>query len=91
MVRETGGAAAGVSDGEARGDLDRAIPLPFAEGVPVLLMTGGVAVREGGGVGRLIDGLSHEVKKSSSASTGATDSSAPSTTTSPGYLVRLLA
>lgn len=91
VVRETSGGVAGVSDVVARGDLERAIALPFAEGVPVLPMTGGVAVRDGGGVGRLIEGLSHEEKKSSSVSTGTLASSPPSMTTSPGYLTRLLA
>jgi hypothetical protein len=55
--------------------------------------TGGVAVRETGGVGRLMDGLSHEEKKSSSGSPAGVD--VPSVgpllmtsviTTSSGYL-----
>lgn len=51
-------------------------------------MTGGVAVREMGGVGRLMAGLSQEEKKSSSGSPAGvpTSVSAPSITTSPGYL-----
>src|SRR5438046_1136714 len=55
----------------ARGDLDR-VPFPFCpafrNGEGVRPTTGGVAVREGGGVGRFIDGLSHEEKKSPSGS-----------------------
>jgi len=85
VVRETAGG--GSEAEEARGDLVRAIPLPF-EGVPALPTTGGVAVRDGGGVGRLMDGLSQEEKKSSSStSAGTAASSPPSTTTSPGYLL----
>lgn len=40
----------------------------FRNGEPVRLTTGGVPVREGGLLGRLIDGLSQEEKKSSSGS-----------------------
>jgi len=76
------------------GDLDRAIPFPAAplpaawglSGDAVLPMTGGVAVRDGGGVGRLMAGLSQDEKKSSSLSGVAATSSAPSTTTSSGCL-----
>lgn len=54
-----------------RGDLERE-PFPFApafkKGELVRLTTGGVPVRDGGLEGRLIEGLSHEEKKSSSGS-----------------------
>lgn len=57
-----------------RGDFGLAGPFPLAgalrNGDPVLEPTGGVAVREGGLLGRLIVGLSHDVKKSSSCSAG---------------------
>ena len=50
------------------------VPLPFAVGLrkgdAVRLITGGVCVLEGGLLGRLIDGLSHEEKKSSLGSAG---------------------
>lgn len=59
-------------------------------GEPVRPTTGGVAVRVGGGVGRLIEGLSQEEKKSSSAAAGAATSSIPSITTSSGYLSHVL-
>jgi len=49
-------------------------PLPFALGLrkgdAVRLITGGVCVLDGGLLGRLIDGLSHDEKKSSPASAG---------------------
>jgi len=93
--------AAGVAPSTfTRGEDVRAIPfpLPFAfpalrKGEGVRPTTGGVAVREIGGVGRLIDGLSHEEKKSSSGSPAGVD--VPSVgpllmtsviTTSVGYL-----
>lgn len=54
-----------------RGDFERG-PFPlepaFKKGDAVRLTTGGVPVREGGLEGRLIEGLSHEEKKSSSGS-----------------------
>lgn len=90
VVRETGGVEAGVEPPDASGDLDRAISSPLelaTRGEEVRPITGGVAVREGGGVGRLMEGLSQEEKKSSSASLGAVASSPPSTITSLGYLV----
>lgn len=66
--------AAGLLSPPASGDAVLAIPLPFAPAVPafkngdgVLPTTGGVAVREIGGVGRLTVGLSQDEKKSSSA------------------------
>lgn len=76
----------------ARGDADRDVsfPLPaFRKGDGVRPTTGGVAVRERGGVGLLMAGLSHEEKKSSSGSPAGVEepSSAPSAIiTSLGYL-----
>lgn len=72
-----------------RGDAERlmSLPLPaFRNGEGVRPVTGGVAVRETGGVGRLIAGLSQEEKKSSSGSPAGvpTSASAPSITTSSG-------
>ncbi len=59
------------------------------------LMTGGVAVLDGGLLGRLIEGLSHDEKKSSPGSAlgvealSVLDCAVTSvTTTSPGYLNR---
>lgn len=75
-----------------RGEADRAVSLAPAlrKGDGVRPTTGGVAVLEMGGVGRLIAGLSHEEKKSSSGSPAGVDepsASAPSAiTTSSGYL-----
>jgi len=59
----------------ASGEADRAMPLPFPlpalrNGEGVRPTTGGVAVREMGGVGRLIAGLSHDEKKSSGSPEG---------------------
>ena len=65
------------------------LPLPLPErGDAVRPMTGGVAVREMGGVGRLMAGLSQEEKKSSSGSSAAAlpSSAASVMTTSSGYL-----
>lgn len=94
-MREAAGVDAGVPAALLRGDFERAIPFPFAAAVRppgvsgdgVRPMTGGVAVREGGGVGRLIAGLSQDEKKSSSCSGVAMASSPPSATTSPGCLL----
>jgi hypothetical protein len=62
--------ASGAASGE--GDFGRLVefPLGLAErnGEAVLETTGGVHVREGGLLGRLIVGLSHEEKKSSAGS-----------------------
>lgn len=56
------------------GDLDLTAPLPFALGLrngeAVRLMTGGVCIRGGGLLGRFIDGLSQDEKKSSPPSDG---------------------
>lgn len=79
-----------------RGEAVRAMsfPLPFAspltKGDGVRPMTGGVDVREIGGVGFLMAGLSQEEKKSSSGSPAgvALPSASPSAiTTSVGYLI----
>lgn len=94
-------AAGGLESELARGEALLEIPLPaplpldpaFRNGDGVRPTTGGVAVREIGGVGRLIEGLSQEEKKSSSASPAGVE--LPSVgpllitsviTTSPGYL-----
>lgn len=79
-----------------RGDFER-VPFPFAvefrSGDEVRPTTGGVLVREGGLLGRLIDGLSHDEKKSSSVSLlgvlvpSVEEPDGTSViTTSPGYL-----
>lgn len=87
------GDAAFSSDAE-RGDFERdpfALPA-FRKGEPVRLTTGGVPVRDGGLLGRLIEGLSHEEKKSSSSPAGVAELSdgVPEgisvMTTSSGYL-----
>lgn len=83
MVRETGG----IIPPEVSGEEVRAALLA-TRGEDVRPMTGGVAVRDGGGVGRLMEGLSQEEKKSSSASLGVEASSPPSMITSPGFLWR---
>lgn len=77
-----------------RGDFDRDPLAPaFRKGDPVRLTTGGVPVREGGLLGRLMDGLSQEEKKSSSSAPGVLEplEFAPVgtsvMTTSPEYLV----
>lgn len=90
-----------VSD-PARGDDVRAIlapdvPLPAPRnGDGVRPTIGGVAVRDTGGVGRLIVGLSHDEKKSSSGSPAGVDDPSPAAppitsviTTSEGYLHRV--
>lgn len=75
-----------------RGDFDREPLVPaFRKGDPVRLTTGGVPVREGGLLGRLMDGLSQEEKKSSSVSAGVLEPSGVPAgtsvmTTSSGYL-----
>jgi hypothetical protein len=84
----------------ARGDAALAIPLPWPfapalrNGEGVRPTTGGVAVRDIGGVGRLIEGLSHDEKKSSSGSPAGVEEPSlvpPLTTsvmtTSVGYLI----
>ena len=78
------------------GDLDLAAPLPLAPGLikgdAVRLITGGVCVLDGGLLGRLIEGLSHDEKKSSPGSAGVEFPSVgvavvmSVTTTSSGYL-----
>lgn len=76
------------------GDADREISLPlaFRKGELVRPTIGGVLVRETGGVGLLIEGLSQEEKKSSLESlAGVAEPSASAgtsvTTTSSGYLI----
>jgi len=89
-------AFAGV-DESLRGDFDRGGPLPFApalrKGEAVRLAFAGVPVREGGLLGRLIAGLSHEEKKSSEGSpagvfapSGELSSAMSATDTSSGNL-----
>lgn len=98
MVREVGGADE-VSL-FVRGDFGRIGPEPlelgFRKGDDVRLMTGGVCVLDGGLLGRLIDGLSQDEKKSSLGSpTGVAvpsvdDVAATSVTmTSSGYLRKI--
>lgn len=74
VVRLAVGATGDVPSTLTRGDEVLAIPLllplpfefpVFRNGEGLLPTTGGVAVRETGGVGRLIEGLSQEEKKSS--------------------------
>lgn len=91
--------AAGLESVESvleRGEAVRAMsfPLPFAspltKGDELRPMTGGVEVREMGGVGFLMAGLSQEEKKSSSGSPAGVElpSASPSAiTTSFGYLI----
>jgi len=73
VVRDVAAEDAGVAAASValRGDFGRAVPFPFVPGArkgdAVLLTTGGVAVLDGGLLGRLIVGLSHEEKKSSSS------------------------
>lgn len=80
VVRDTGG----IIPPEVSGEEVRAALA--TRGEDVRPMTGGVAVRDGGGVGRLMEGLSQDEKKSSSASLGVEASSPPSMITSPGFL-----
>lgn len=82
----------------ARGEGERVVPFPFAfafkNGDAVLVgPAAGVPVRDGGLLGRLMDGLSHDEKKSSSSpAPGVFDPLSPpslatsSTCTSPGNL-----
>jgi hypothetical protein len=88
-------AVCGVGSAAVRGDFVRGGPLPLAprKGDAVLVMPG-VPVREGGLLGRLIEGLSHEEKKSSGSPAGvlvplpSSMSAASSTTTLSGFLER---
>ena len=101
MVRDAEGPVCEDSDSEPiRGDFGRAVPLPFAPGLrkgdAVRLSTGGVCVLEGGLLGRLIDGLSQDEKKSSLGSPAGVAVPSPDEsatisvmTTSPGYLYEL--
>lgn len=93
VIRLAAGAA-GVEASESfleSGEAVRWISLPLPRsGEAVRPMTGGVEVREMGGVGFLMAGLSHEEKKSSSGSPAGVllpVASSPSVmTTSSGYL-----
>jgi len=86
-------AVGGVGSAAVRGDFVRAGPLPLGarNGDAVLAMPG-VPVREGGLLGRLIEGLSQEEKKSSGSPAGvlvplpSSMSAASSTTTLSGFL-----
>lgn len=82
----------------ARGEAVRTMSFPFpfespglAKGDGIRPMTGGVEVREMGGVGFLMAGLSQEEKKSSSGSPAGVElpsATSPSAImTSPGYLI----
>lgn len=82
------------------GDFDRVVEVPLVlaerKGEAVRETTGGVPVREGGLLGRLIVGLSHEEKKSSVGSPAGVEEPSPElasatsvTTTSSGYLYLL--
>jgi hypothetical protein len=101
VVFRTAGFAAGTAAGvlpsvdPTSGDLGRSVALPFVPGLRNGDPVRGVPVREGGFEGRLIVGLSHEEKKSSSSPAGVlvpslTAASGTSvTTTSLGYLYHL--
>ena len=94
VMRLAAGFASSVDSDLVRGEAERAVsllPLPaLRNGEGVRPTTGGVAVREIGGVGRLMAGLSHEEKKSSSGSPAGVEEPFPSVdsvmTTSSGYL-----
>jgi hypothetical protein len=93
VFRTAAGFAAGVVDSEppTSGDLGRSVALPLAPGLRKGDPTLGVPVREGGFDGRLMVGLSHEEKKSSSSPAGVLLPSLPVSgtsvmTTSLGYL-----
>jgi hypothetical protein len=72
------------------GDLGLAVPLfvvpAVKNGDGVRPMAGGVPVRDGDGLGRLMAGLSHEAKKSPSSSSVLTVTCPSSMTTVSGYL-----
>lgn len=85
------------SAARGEGDFDRALACPLVlaarKGEAVRETTGGVPVREGGLLGRLIVGLSHEEKKSSAGSPAGVEvpsaelaGASSVTTTSSGYL-----
>lgn len=95
VFRTAAGFAAGVvvSKLPASGDFGRSVPLPLAPGLRKGDVALGVPVREGGFEGRLIVGLSHEEKKSSSSPAGVLVPSLPVSgtsviTTSLGYLAQ---
>lgn len=97
VVRDVGAEGAGVATESEplRGDFGRAVPFPLAPGARKgdAVLAEGVPVLEGGLLGRLMVGLSHEEKKSSSSGSPAgvcepepVDSSTSVIWTSPGYL-----
>jgi len=96
VVREAVGAGVveGVVDASefefTSGDFGRVVPFPafpaLKNGDGVLPTIGGVPVREGDGLGRFIDGLSHDEKKSSSGSSVVMVGPPSSMTTESGYL-----
>jgi hypothetical protein len=97
VVLDVGAEVAGVvvESDPLRGDFGRAVPFPLAPGVRKgdAVLAEGVPVLEGGLLGLLIVGLSHEEKKSSSSGSPAgvcepepADSSTSVIWTSPGYL-----
>lgn len=83
VFRTAAGFAAGVVAGvlpsaaPTSGDLGRSVALPFAPGFRKGDPVRGVPVRDGGFEGRLIVGLSHEEKKSSSSPAGVLAPSLP--------------
>ena len=92
VMRLAAGAGVGASESVLESGEEvrwMSLPLPRS-GEAVRPMTGGVEVREMGGVGFLMAGLSHEEKKSSSGSPAGVlllVASSPSVmTTSSGYL-----
>jgi hypothetical protein len=80
------------SDAPASGDLGRSVALPLVPGLRKGDPARGVPLREDGFEGRLMVGLSHDEKKSSSSPAGvllpslAPASGASVITTSSGYL-----
>jgi hypothetical protein len=95
VFRTAAGFAAGVLDSEppTSGDFGRSDPLLLAPGLRKGEPAFGVPTREGGFEGRLMVGLSHEEKKSSSSPAGVLLPSLPVSvtsviTTSVGYLAQ---
>jgi hypothetical protein len=97
VIRLVEGLISSTDSDLARGEAVRAMSFPFEpalrNGDGVRPTIGGVAVRETGGVGRLMAGLSQEEKKSSSGSPAGVDvpsaASESVITTSFGYLRRM--
>jgi hypothetical protein len=99
MAVGAGRLSSALTAARGEGDFDRVAEFPLAlaerKGEAVRETTGGVPVREGGLLGRLIVGLSHEEKKSSAGSPAGVEAPSPElasatsvTTTSSGYLYR---